>query len=473
MVLFDFIQSNRLLENKDLSIEKKSIDIDQKGFSGYELKHSKEIDDEITRIGPETKAGEYLRRYWHPIFISSELEDLPVAIKILGEELVLFRDQSKQLGLVHKHCPHRQASLEFGICQKTGISCCYHGWHFDVDGSIIEVPGQPEHTQEFIKQKVRLGAYPTHEFKGLIFAYLGPIEKIPEFPMFDSLSFDDMEMVPYKAPFDCNWLQVLDAIVDPIHTSFLHSNMSRKQFSEGFGEVGQIDFFERDSWILGCNTRRVGDNVWFRINEVVLPNFTQAGAAFEADGTKQILYGRSSFTRWVVPVDDETTICYAWANFGERGDPQEFNTPEGPELIEQGEIFDRPYKERQRFPADREACEGMGPINIHKNENLLPSDQGVAMMRQRIREQIKTVASGKKPYLASGINGLPVPTYGGDSVLNIPASNLEDNSFLSKLAHEFVQIQFEVDGKVEEERVKIVTKKLKEIQSRETSNTNK
>ena len=95
------------------------------------------------------------------------------------------------------------------------------------------------------------------------------------------------------------------------------------------------------------------------------------------------------------------------------------------------------------------------------------------MMRQRIREQIKTVASGKKPYLASGINGLPVPTYGGDSVLNIPASNLEDNSFLSKLAHEFVQIQFEVDGKVEEERVKIVTKKLKEIQSRETSNTNK
>ena len=114
-----------------------------------------------------------------------------------------------------------------------------------------------------------------------------------------------MEMVPYKAPFKCNWLQVLDAIVDPIHTSFLHSNMSREQFSEGFGEVGQIDFFERDSWILGCNTRRVGDNVWFRINEVVLPNFTQAGAAFAADGTKQIYYGRSSFTRWVVPIDDE------------------------------------------------------------------------------------------------------------------------------------------------------------------------
>ncbi len=456
-----------MLKNRGLSIKKNSIDIHLKGFSGYDLKHSKEIDDEITRIGPGTMAGEYFRRYWHPIFISSDLEDLPVAIKILGEELVLFRDQSKQLGLVHKHCPHRQASLEFGICQKTGISCCYHGWHFDVDGSILDVPGQPEHTQDFIKQKVRLGAYPTHEFKGLIFAYLGPVDKKPEFPRYDSLDFEDMEMVPYKAPFDCNWLQVLDAIVDPIHTSFLHSNMSRQQFSEGFGEVGHIDFFERDSWILGCNTRRVGDNVWFRVNEVVLPNFTQAGAAFAADGTKQRLYGRSSFTRWVVPVDDETTMCYAWANFGERGDPQEYNTPEGPELIEQGEIFDRPYEQRQRFPADREACEGMGPINIHKNENLLASDQGVAMMRQKIREQIRIVNEGKEPFNVTKLKDSPIPTYGGDSVLSIPSHGQDENDFFSKLAHEFIKIQFEVDGKSEKERVKIVTNKLKEIQSRE------
>ena len=458
-----------MLKNRGLSIKKNSIDIHLKGFSGYGLKHSKEIDDEITRIGPGTMAGEYFRRYWHPIFISSDLEDLPVAIKILGEELVLFRDQSKQLGLVHKHCPHRQASLEFGICQKTGISCCYHGWHFDVDGSILDVPGQPEYTQDFIKQKVRLGAYPTHEFKGLIFAYLGPVDKKPEFPRYDSLDFEDMEMVPYKAPFDCNWLQVLDAIVDPIHTSFLHSNMSRQQFSEGFGEVGHIDFFERDSWILGCNTRRVGDNVWFRVNEVVLPNFTQAGAAFAADGTKQILYGRSSFTRWVVPVDDETTMCYAWANFGERGDPQEYNTPEGPELIEQGEIFDRPYEQRQRFPADREACEGMGPINIHKNENLLASDQGVAMMRQKIREQIRIVNEGKEPFNVTKLKDSPIPTYGGDSVLSIPSHGQDENDFFSKLAHEFIKIQFEVDGKSEKERVKIVTNKLKEIQSRENS----
>ena len=452
-----------------MSTKQSKPNIDLGGYSGYRLKQSIEIDDEITRIGPNTPAGEYLRRYWHPVFISSELHELPIAVKILDEELVLFRDKSNQIGLVHKHCPHRQASLEFGICQDKGISCCYHGWQFDIDGTIIEVPGQPKFSADAIKQKVRLGAYPTHEYKGLIFAYLGPIESMPEFPIYDCFEFENMEMVPYKAPFECNWLQVLDAIVDPIHTSFLHSNMSRQQFSQGFGEVGQMDFVARDCWILGCNTRRVDDNVWFRINEVILPNFTQAGAAFQADGTKQLLYGRSSFTRWVVPIDDEKTICYAWANFGDRGDPLEYNTPEGPELIEQGEIFDRPYEERQRFPADREACEGMGPINIHKNENLVASDQGVAMMRQRIRQQIRSLGDGNEPYKATDLKESPIPTYGGDSVLNIPKMDEDEDSFFSTLAHEFIKIQFDVDGKSEKERIEIVTNKLKEIQSRENS----
>ena len=139
--------------------------------------------------------------YKRQVFISSDLSKLPVAIKILGEELVLFRDKSAQLGLVHKHCPHRQASLEFGICRKHGIQCCYHGWHFDVDGTLIEVPGQPTATADMIKNKVRLGAYPTFEFKGLIFAYLGPIDEKPEFPIYDSLEFEDMEIcLLYTSP---------------------------------------------------------------------------------------------------------------------------------------------------------------------------------------------------------------------------------------------------------------------------------
>ncbi len=372
-----------------------------RGYAGYETRLSEHPDEELTQVGPETPCGEYLRRFWHPVYLTNDLCDLPVALKILGEELVLFRDLSGTLGLVHKRCPHRQASLEYGKCEEHGIRCCYHGWHFDTDGKLLDAPGQPENLSDRLKLRIKLGAYPVVEYKGLIFSYMGPIAEMPEFPVFDAMEFEKMEMVPYKAPFRCNWLQVQDAILDPLHTSFLHSNIGRVQFSEGFGEVGQMDFFERDVWMLGVNTRRVGENVWFRVNELVLPNFTQAGSAFASDGTQRRLYGRSSFTRWVVPVDDENTLALAWANFGERGDPPEWNTPEGPELIEQGEEFDRTYEERQRSPGDAEATEGMGRITVHKNENLVSSDRGITLMRKRLREQIRAVQNGETPARAS------------------------------------------------------------------------
>ena len=268
-------------------------------YQGYGVRRSAGPDVELARVGPGTPCGEYLRRFWHPVALSSELADVPVALRILGEDLVVFRDGEGRIGLVHRRCPHRRASLEYGTCRHRGIRCCYHGWHFDIDGTLLDVPGQPPEAQARLKHGVRLGAYPAFEYRGLVFAYLGPPEAIPEFPVYDTFKLPDMEMVPYRAPFRCNWLQVLDAIVDPIHTSFLHSSISREQVSAGFGEIGRIDFFDRGAWLMGTNTRRVGDNVWFRVNELVLPNLTQAGAAFAADGTRQRYYGRSAFVRWV------------------------------------------------------------------------------------------------------------------------------------------------------------------------------
>lgn len=227
-----------------------------------------------------------------------------------------------------------------------------------------------------------------------------------------------------------------------------------------------MDFFDRSSWLLGCNTRRVGDNVWLRLNELILPNFTQAGAAFATDGTSCRYYGRSAFSRWVVPIDDENTLALAWANFGERGDPPEWNTPEGPELIEQGEVFDRPYEERQRFPADAEAVEGMGPITVHENENLAPSDKGVALMRRRLRQQIRAVAQGEQPMMATDLGLTPVPTYSGDTVIAMPRRNNEDDSEeLSKLARAFMDAQFEADSMPELQRVAFVTDRLKALES--------
>jgi len=145
-------------------------------YRGYVEPHRGGSDELLVRTSRGTACGEYLRRYWQPVALASEIEDVPRLIRVMGEELVIFRDKSGRYGLVHKQCPHRRASMEFGICDERGIRCCYHGWLFDVDGSVLEIPGQPEDIAEVIKAKASLGAYPVREFRGLVFAYLGPFE---------------------------------------------------------------------------------------------------------------------------------------------------------------------------------------------------------------------------------------------------------------------------------------------------------
>ena len=400
-------------------------------FCGYHQTWEGSPNEILTQTDPLTPCGEYLRRYWHPIFISKELTDLPKLIKVLGEELVLFKDKSGQHGLVHKRCPHRRASLEFGRCEKQGIRCCYHGWLFDIDGTILDIPGEPSDSEAAAntKKNIRLGAYPVIEHNGLIFAYLGPIEERPEFPIYDTFNIPGMTMVPYKVHFKCNWIQVLDAIVDPVHTAFLHQD----QFSDGFGTMGELEFYYRQKCrFLGSATRRVGDNIWVRVNELILPNFTQAGAAFATDGTKVRHFGRSAFTRWVVPMDDENCMVYAWANFGNRGDPHEWNTEAGVQLIEQGELVERSLEEKQRSPGDVEAVESMGAISDHEKEYFVPGDRGVGMYRSRIKKYCLDLQKGKRPPQPTDLATDVIPTYGSDTVLTIPPCEDQDDSNLLK-----------------------------------------
>ncbi len=437
----------------------------QTAYSGYQQPHRGGSDELLVRTGCGTACGEYLRRYWQPIALTSEVEDLPRLVRVMGEDLVLFRDKSDRYGLVHRQCPHRRASMEFGMCDERGIRCCYHGWLFDVDGTVLEIPGQPEGTVDIIKKKTTLGAYPVREYRGLIFAYLGPIEEMPDFPIYDTLEIADQTLVPYRADYVCNWIQVLDAILDPIHTSYLHSRMSRPQFSEGMAELGELAFYQREMSFLGSNTRRVGDNIWVRVNELVLPNYTQAGAAFSADGTKPIYYGRTAFARWVVPTDDENTTAFAWAVFGDRADPQEFNTPEGPELIEQGELLNRPYEQRQRFPGDAEAVEGMGRIADQKFEHLAPSDFGIIQYRRKLRKLCRNLQNGIKPGHTQDIWPNPVPTYGGDTVLRVPQNGGDDSQLLKSIGEAVMNIQFDADGLAGEERDQHVIQALKQLEA--------
>ncbi len=435
------------------------------GYQGYQTPQRGASDELLVRTAKGSACGEYLRRYWQPVALTSEVEDVPSLIKVLGEELVLFQDKSGRYGLVHKQCPHRRASMEFGVCDQRGIRCCYHGWLFDIDGTILEIPGQPEKMSALVKSQTALGAYPLKEYRGLIFAYLGPIDEIPEFPVYDTLEIEGQTLVPYRADYSCNWLQVLDAILDPIHTSFLHSRMSRAQFSEGLGEIGELLFYQREMSFLGANVRRVGEHVWVRVNELVLPNYTQAGSAFAADGTRPIYYGRTAFSRWVVPIDDENTTAFAWAVFGDRADPDSYNTPEGPELIEQGELMDRTYDQRQRFPGDAEAVEGMGRIADQKMEHLVTSDKGIIQYRKKLRKLCRDLQAGIKPRHVTEHWPNPIPTYGGDTVLRIPEAAQSDRERVTEVGEKVMQFQFDCESLSREERDQAVIDALVAFES--------
>ena len=440
----------------------------QEDFRGYKQSIVPNIDEGLARTNSKTPCGEYLRRYWHPVALTSEISEIPKEIRILGEDLVIFKSTKDKIGLVHKACPHRRASLAYGKTEDEGIRCCYHGWLFSTNGEILETPGEDIDSKQAkkLRDTFKLGAYPVIEFNGLVFSYLGPMEKIPEFPHYDSFKIPGNISSPYRIDYNCNWIQVLDAIMDPLHTSFLHGQSSGIQFSEGFAEAGEIDFFERGIQYLGCNTRRINDNVWVRVNELILPNFTQAGAAFAADGTKSKYFGRSSFTRWVVPVDDHHCVALAWANFGERGDPIEFNNQEGYERIEAGEISNRTQEEKQKNPGDAEAVEGMGSISSHKGEHLMPTDKGVMIYRRRIKKLSKDLEEGQDPPQPQKVKGQVVRTNGQDTILKAPRKNNNDKEYVKSICSSVMNMQFDLEDMPLKDRDNNIIKNLKEMEAR-------
>ncbi|MGD9866556.1 MAG: Rieske 2Fe-2S domain-containing protein, partial [Hyphomicrobiales bacterium] len=191
-------------------------------YSGYHRRDLKDADPELTQAGPGTPLGEYLRRFWQPVCMSSQLADLPHAIRIMNEDLVAFRDKKGRVAVLHRHCCHRGTSLEYGVIQECGIRCCYHGFHFDVDGTILDVPGEMDRGEK-LKKTLAQGAYPAVERDGLVFAYMGPPEERPPFPEWDAFDkYDDTRLVPFSNVFPCNWLQTLDNIADQMHTAILH-----------------------------------------------------------------------------------------------------------------------------------------------------------------------------------------------------------------------------------------------------------
>lgn len=397
-----------------------------KPYSAYEREQSTTEDAELTHVEGNAPAGEYLRRFWQPIALSSELGELPKKVRMFGEPLVLFRTKSGTPGLLELHCSHRGTSLEFGICEDEGLRCCYHGWLFGVDGTILETPGDPP--ESTLRHNVCHGAYPVIEYKGLIFGYFGPPELKPEFPIYDSYEREGDRLVPYVITYPCNWLQVHENVMDPAHAVFLHTRISFTQFAEVWGELPEMDFVPTPTGMVYVTTRRWGDNVWVRSNDILLPNLAQVGHIWE-DGAEPKAFSRVAITRWTTPVDNTTCCIIGWRHFHPEADPRGIADESlcGVESVDFfGQNGDRPYEDRQRMPGDFDAQVSQRPIAVHQMENLTRCDRGVAMLRQLLRRQIKRVAEGQAPTLSPVRSGGLVPTYAHDTVVQIPAAESAD-----------------------------------------------
>ncbi|WP_171173329.1 aromatic ring-hydroxylating dioxygenase subunit alpha [Ruegeria sp. HKCCD8929] len=424
-------------------------------------------DPELTEVGPGTPCGEYLRRYWMPVAMTDQVGDLPYRIRILGEDLVLFREKGEgKLGLTHLHCCHRNMSLEFGIVEEGGIRCSYHGWKYGLDGTILETPCEPPASQ--VKNRTCLGAYPVIEFKGLAFAYLGPPETMPPFPVMDTFDEDGDEMLPYLITSPCNWLQVMENAWDPFHVVYLHTLAVRTQFIDAFAEMPMIEFHESQTGDFYTNVRRVDDIVWVRVHDHMLPSFTQNGGHFPVpDGPRY--FGRCGLSRWITPVDDTTTMVIAWRHFRDGDDPRGLTdrTKVGFGMTDfYGQDPDRDYEQRQRDPGDYDAWVSQGPVNVHARENLGFTDRGVAKARRLLRDAIRSVKAGNPAQQPTDNFDGVIPTYGGDTMLRIPMQEgRDDGAVLKEISKEIAAIYMSGDHLQGPERREFITERLKEYEA--------
>jgi 5,5'-dehydrodivanillate O-demethylase oxygenase subunit len=352
---------------------------------------TQEQNERLTQVALGTPMGELLRRYWHPVAAVAELDAEPVlAVTLLGESLALYRTEGGELGLVAQRCPHRGASLAYGIPEPDGLRCPYHGWKFSARGRCLEQPAEPPDST--FKERVTIPAYPVQEMGGLIWTYLGP-EPVPLLPRFEIFVNPDMDRDVGISRLPCSWLQVAENTVDPAHieylhmryTNYVHRRKGLPQVQERHHERMAFDVFE-----YGIIKRRLweGDSEdsdeWTTGHPQLLP------------GTAMVMAGEGWMQFQIrVPQDDTHCVIY-WYN-GRLRTPGAPPRPDVP-------IWDNPWEtEDGRFIVDSLNGQDMlamisqGPISPRETERLGSSDKGVILWRTLLNEQIERVQRGEDP----------------------------------------------------------------------------
>ncbi len=355
-----------------------------------------EQNERLTQVGPGTPMGELMRRYWHPIAGSAQLNDESPTkeVRLLGEDLVLFRSAAGAVGLIEPSCAHRKANLSYGIPEPEGIRCAYHGWLYDVNGQCIDQPSEPEGSR--FKDKVKLKAYRVEELGGLIFADMGP-EPAPLLPRYDVLAWDGVKDA-HSTVLPCNWLQCMENSLDPLHFQWLH------RYWGGWTMNRTKSAAERDAWnaavgARGAEHRKIG----FEMTDYGVIKRRLVGEETEADDHWRIghpilfptILRVSHGLEFRVPVDDTHTL-HLLTNYRQydEGEERQSEVPfvEQPLYDEQGLLI------RDYIPAqDQVAWIIQGPVSDRTTERLGVTDVGIIMFRRMLEEQMNVVADGADP----------------------------------------------------------------------------
>jgi len=357
-----------------------------------------EENERLTRVGPATPMGALMRRYWQPVAAASEMSDRwTKPVRLLGESLVLFKDRGGRFGLIAEACPHRRASLLYGIPELDGIRCPYHGWKFDAAGSCLDQPNEP--ADSTFKDRVRIAGYPIEERGGLLWAYLGPLPA-PYVPPLAGIDEPHAIRLLGSAVIPCNWLQIMENSVDAIHTEWLHGKLfefvlEHRNFKTVFSRKHLKTAF--DEFPYGIIKRRVieghteEDDDWKIGHPVVFPATLLVGSASPA-----ACHMRYQFR---VPVDDTNTL-HLWYHV--IIPPADVEIPA--HLADRVHTYDVPYRdEGGSFMLDTIHAQDImawitqGPIADRTVEMLGSTDRGITAYRNLLRRELKRVEDGQDP----------------------------------------------------------------------------
>lgn len=342
--------------------------------------------------------GALLRRFWIPAFLTEEIPEPdcpPVQVRLLGEDLVAFRDSQGRIGLLDEHCSHRGTSLFYGRNEECGLRCIYHGWKYDVEGRVLDTPAEPPESD--FKKKIQHPVYPTREIAGMVFAYLGPKEKMPLLPEYEWTRLPPDQVTVTKSVQDCNYLQGLEGDCDSAHLSYLHRDLGPDLYRVDVSPTLIAE--ETDFGVRMVAVRQAGPGKnYVRITNFIMPNIGHVSA-------------HSNLIHYWSPIDDTRTYEYH-VTFSREGPLREDARlrgnigPDYRKIRSKGNDYlqDRDAQSKKSFSGiggfhAQDSCvtESMGSVCDRTREHLGASDKNVIGVRRFLFKALKDLDEGRDP----------------------------------------------------------------------------